>query len=61
MIYNLPIVEKLVLQGMIKLILVKINASGDNFKDGLPAYDLVNYIVKPIATDLDIVLKSVCL
>ena len=30
---NLPIVEKLVLQDMSKLILVKINASGDNFKD----------------------------
>ena len=31
---NLPIVEKLVLQDIIKLFLVKMNASGDNFKDG---------------------------
>ena len=31
---NLPIVEKLILQDIIKLILVKMNASGDNFKDG---------------------------
>ena len=31
---NLPIVEKLVLQDMINSILVKMNASGDNFKGG---------------------------
>ena len=37
------------------------NASGDNFKDGLPVYDLEKYIVKPISTDLDIVFNSVCL
>ena len=40
MTYNLPIVDKLVFQDIIKLILVKTNASGDNFKDGLPVYDL---------------------
>ena len=47
---------------MIKMILVKMNASGDNFKDGLQTYDLdKKYIVKPVATDLDIGFNYVCL
>ena len=45
---NLPIVEKLVLHDMIKLILVKMNASGHNFRNGLPAYDLEKYIVNQL-------------
>ena len=56
---NVPIVKKLVCPDMLKLILVKMNVSGDNFKDGLPAYDMETYIVKPIATDLDIVFNSI--
>ena len=37
------------------------NNSNECFKQALELYDLNNYILKPIATDLDVVFNSVCL
>ena len=58
---NLPIVEKLVLQDMIKLILVKMNEVETISRMAYQRMIWKKYIDKPIATDLDIVFNSVCL
>ena len=48
---QLPILERLVLQGMLKLFIIKMNNSNECIKQALELYDLNNYILKPVATD----------